>query len=94
MARYRAHIQPYDPLRDGMGVLLVNSAGTPVAEIFRFDLDHTVRLEINKRGIPDGYIEHLRARARLLLDPFEDGTPLIEAVRCPPRLRKMLKARS
>ncbi len=94
MAKYRTQADLYDPVRGGLGVLLMDPSGSTVAEVFRSDHDHVVSLERRKKDIPEWYMEHLLARARLLLDPFDDGTPLVDAVRCPPRLRKMLEERS
>ena len=87
MPKYRA-ISESDPIRGGVGVFLRDASQRTVAEVFRCDLDHTVVIDIKRSDIPPHYFEHLYARARLVLDPFEDGTPLSSARRYPPELRK------
>jgi hypothetical protein len=70
-----------DLIRDGLGVELVDGAGNVVAEVFRCDRDHTVIVSTFGNDIPIQAVERLLKRARSELDPFADGTPLIQVWR-------------
>jgi len=67
-----------DVVRDGLGIELVPEGGVAVAEVFRCDADHTVKVTTFAEGIPSEALELLIGRAKVELDPFEDGTPLSE----------------
>ena len=82
MAKFRTQYGSYNPIEGEIGIILYKD-DHPIAEIIRRDPDHTVRLEIYQKNIPESWLEHLIARGRLLLDPFDDGTPLSQAQRCP-----------
>jgi hypothetical protein len=71
--------------RDGLGVELLSEDGDIVSEVFRSDRHHIAVLNTFCNDIPLEAIERLIARAKLELDPFEDGTPLTEAVLIKPR---------
>jgi hypothetical protein len=68
-----------DIIRDGLGVELLDARGTVVAEVFRSDADHTVTVSTFGNDIPLYAIEDILTRARVALDPFEDGGPLSHA---------------
>ena len=68
-----------DVIRDGLGVELLDAAGTVVAEVFRCDADHTVSVTTFGNTVPVQALEQLLERARAVLDPFEDGTSLTGA---------------
>jgi hypothetical protein len=78
MTRFRTQIAS-DVIRDGLGVELLDAAGEVIAEVFRSDANHTVRLSTFGNDVPLAAIEQLITRARVALDPFEDGTPLTAA---------------
>jgi hypothetical protein len=79
MTRFRTQIAS-DGMRDGLGVELLDAAGAVIADVFRSDANHTVRLSTFGNDVPLAAIEQLITRARVALDPFEDGTPLSAAV--------------
>jgi hypothetical protein len=85
MGKYKTRFE-YDGLRGGDGVVLLDPRGREVAAVFRDDMNHTVTVEIHRKNIPPAYMPHLFKRARMLLDPFEDGTPLRSARNCPKKL--------
>jgi hypothetical protein len=66
-------------IEDGLGLELLNSAGDVVADVFRSDRERSVDLKIWDRSVPDQSVRELASEALLLLDPFEDGTPLAQA---------------
>ena len=68
-----------DVVRDRLGVELLNANGDVVAEVFRCDKDHTVVVSTFGNELPVDQVEALIAKARVELDPFEDGTPLRSA---------------
>ena len=68
-----------DVNRDGLGVELIDLSQNVRAEVFRSDRDHTVVVTTFGNDIPLLAIEELLERARVELDPFEDGTPLSQA---------------
>ena len=68
-----------DIVRDGLGLELLNTNGDVVAEVFRCDRDHSVIVSTLGNDLPAGEIEALIAKAKIELDPFEDGTPLASA---------------
>jgi hypothetical protein len=68
-----------DVIRDGLGVELVDRQNQVVAEVFRWDTDHTVSVSVFVEKIPLIALEMLIARAKERLDPFEDGLPLNSA---------------
>lgn len=61
---------------DGLALELLGEPYRIVAEVFRSDADHTVTISVFEYGVPPDVLEELVQRARELLDPFEDGTPL------------------
>lgn len=65
-----------DVIRDGLGVELLDHNHCVLAEIFRCDRDHTLTISLFTENLPFAAIEMLIDRAKLNLDPFEDGTPL------------------
>ncbi len=65
-----------DIIRDGLGLELLDAAGTISAEVFRCDADHSVTLRVFDAGVPKVVIEELVAHARIHLGTFEDGKPL------------------
>jgi hypothetical protein len=65
-----------DVTRNGLGLQLLDAEENFVAEIFRSDADHTVRLTTWGNEVPLAAIELLVRSARDALDPFVDGTPL------------------
>jgi hypothetical protein len=64
-----------------MGVELLDSSGEIVAEVFRSDREKTVVESVFGVRPPDDALELMRSRASQDLDPFEDGTPLDQALR-------------
>jgi hypothetical protein len=76
-----------DYARGGVGVELFDSRDRVLAEVFRSDRDRTVTVRSFRKKLPAEGREWLYARAQVVLDPFEDGTPLSEAVKCPAWLR-------
>ena len=78
MIRFTTQIAS-DVNRDGLGVELLDAAGEVIAEVFRSDANHTVTLTTFDNDVPLYAIEQLIKRARVVLDPFEDGTPLTGA---------------
>lgn len=77
--------------RDGLGVELLDQNRHVVAEIFRSDRDQTILINTFSYDIPLAAIEHLIARAKERLDPFEDGTSLSQAVLVGPKHVKIPK---
>jgi hypothetical protein len=63
--------------RDGIGIELL-SAGEVVAEVFRFESDHTLTITTYNHDLPLVALESLILRARQALGPFEDGSALPE----------------
>ena len=74
MTRFTTQIAS-DVIRDGLGVELLDAANEVIAEIFRSDVNHTVTVSTFDNDVPLYAIEQLIERARVALDPFEDGTP-------------------
>jgi hypothetical protein len=62
--------------RDGMALELIDARGNVVAEVFRFDAEHSVKLATFQEGLPSSAIQDLASTAIARLGPFEDGTPL------------------
>jgi len=83
--RYKMQVAE-DVVRDGLGVELLNETGDVVAEIFRSDREHTVLVNIFSYDIPLAAIELLIARAKDILEPFENGMTLSEAILTGPKL--------
>lgn len=75
MTRFKTQIAS-DVIRGGVGVELLDPANDVIAEVFRSDANHTVTLSTFGNDVPLAAIEQLTLRARVALDPFEDGTPL------------------
>lgn len=69
-----------DIQRDGMGCELLDHSGRFVAEVFRCDADKMLTLTGDIRDLPLGVVDWFLAEARRLLDPFEDGTPISDAL--------------
>jgi hypothetical protein len=65
-----------DVVRDGLGIELVPLGGVAVAEVFRCDADHTVSVTTFGECVPLDALEMLIERAKLELEPFQDGKPL------------------
>jgi hypothetical protein len=65
-----------DVVRDGLGLELLGEPYRVAAEVFRCDADHTVTIRVFEDGIPEDVLEELVQRARVRLDPFEDGALL------------------
>ena len=84
MAEFKTQVAS-DVIRDGLGVELIDSSGNVLAEIFRCDSDHTVIVSTFGNYIPMQAMEKLLERARVELEPFEDGTPLSQAKICAAR---------
>lgn len=91
--RYRMQVAS-DVIRDDLGVELLSESGDVVAEVFRSDREHSVILSTFGNDIPLAAIESLMAYAKDRLDPFEDGTPLSEAVLVAPKPVRHNKATS
>lgn len=70
-----------DVIRDGLGVELLDGQRQVVAEVFRCDADHAVRVSLFVEQVPLHALEMLILRAKKRLDPFEDGTPLASSSR-------------
>jgi hypothetical protein len=62
--------------RGGLGIELVPVGGMAAAEVFRCDVDHTLSVTTFAEAVPLYALEMLIQRAKVELDPFEDGTPL------------------
>ena len=67
-----------DVTHDGMGLELLDG-DLVIAEVFRCDADKTVTVRVTAL-VPLREVERLLAEARRRLDPFEDGTPIADAV--------------
>lgn len=67
-----------DIVRGGLGAELLDHERNVVAEIFRSDKDKTVIVNTFENEIPIKAFNALMEFARDRLDPFEDGTPLME----------------
>ncbi len=65
-----------DVIRDGMGLELLDANGAVVAEVFRSDAKHSVKLNRFKTGLDEGAIRELANAAIERLGPFENGSPL------------------
>jgi len=65
-----------DVVRDGLGVELLNERGQVVAEVFRCDADHSVKMRVFDDRVQEYVLQELLKIARSRLDAFEDGTPL------------------
>jgi hypothetical protein len=66
--------------RGGMGCELIDNDQAFVAEVFRCDADKTLTLTGDIRGLPLGVVDWFIAEAKRGLDPFEDGTPISDAL--------------
>jgi hypothetical protein len=77
-AEYKTQVAS-DIIRDGLGIELLNERGEVVAEVFRCDKDKTVIVSTFSNGIPLAALEIMLERAKVRLEPFEDGTPLSDA---------------
>jgi len=66
--------------RDGLGCELMDSGGKFVAEVFRCDADKTLTLTGDIKRLPLGVVDWFIAEAKRGLDPFEDGTPISDAL--------------
>lgn len=69
-----------DLQRDGLGMEMVDSNDRVIAEVFRSDRHKTLTLSLFVEPLPFKAVKHLMEKARAELDPFEDGTPLSDAV--------------
>ena len=65
-----------DIIRDGLGVELIDADGTVLAEVFRCDADHSLKVALFCDDLPFVQVEKLVQMAREELVSFEDGTPL------------------
>lgn len=65
-----------DVQRDGLGVELLNSRRSVVAEVFRCDANNSVFVNSFDNEIPLTVFEWFLQYARTQLGKFEDGTPL------------------
>lgn len=59
--------------RDGLGVELVDSSGSVVAEVFRSDRERTLTVSTFGNDVPVAEIRDLISFAFEKLGPFEDG---------------------
>ncbi|WP_146445298.1 hypothetical protein [Botrimarina colliarenosi] len=69
-----------DIQRDGLGVEMIDAHDHVVAEVFRCDREKTVQLSLFVESLPFNAVALLMDEARIKLDPFEDGTPLADAL--------------
>lgn len=65
-----------DVMRDGLGVELIDSDGNVLAEIFRCDVDNTLKFFSFAEELPFPLVEKLVLIARKNLGNFEDGSQL------------------
>ena len=65
-----------DIIRDGLGVELLTRDGDIVAEVFRSDANHTVRVSCWSDAVTQDVLDWLLQCSLEPLDTFEDGTPL------------------
>ena len=72
-----------DVVRDGLGVELEDASGAIVAEVFRSDREHTLTVNTFGHNVPVEELVWMIEQAKVELEPFEDGTPLIEANKTP-----------
>jgi hypothetical protein len=77
MARYRTQ-GGFELMRNGPDEKLFGEDNHCVAGVFRDDYNHRVEIEIYDKRTPPASLGALYSRAWVTLDPFEDGTPLIE----------------
>lgn len=70
-----------DVIRDGLGLELLDEDNRVVAEVFRHDSSHRLTVTCFEQDIELSLLEELISRARQELEPFEDGTPLLQAVK-------------
>lgn len=66
--------------RDGLGCELLDGEQNFVAEIFRCDADNTLTVTGEIQSVPLAVVDWFIAQAKKRLDPFEDGTPLADAL--------------
>jgi hypothetical protein len=62
--------------RDGLGVELLSSSGSIVAEVFRCDRDKTVRVSCWSNSVTDDVLAWLLPYSAEQLSCFENGAPL------------------
>lgn len=65
-----------DIIRDGLGVELTDAEGTVLAEVFRCNADHSLKVALFRDDLPFLQVEKLVQIAREELVSFENGTPL------------------
>jgi hypothetical protein len=65
-----------DVIRDGLGLELVDPIGKVLAEVFRCDADHSLKVSLFTDELPFPLMEKLVLMARSELGVFEDGSPL------------------
>jgi hypothetical protein len=79
MDQYNAKVFS-DLERDGLGIeLWDDQSNNVVAEVFRFDKNYTVVLNTFNNDLPLDVVEALIEFAKMHLEQFEDGTPLLKA---------------
>ena len=67
-----------DVIRDGLGLERTDESWNVLAEVFRYDADHSLTISLFSEGLPFTEIEKLVLMAREELGPFEDRTLLTE----------------
>jgi len=67
-----------DAIRDGLGMELLDAKRMIRAEVFRCDADHTVTVTHVGKPAPPEILDWYYAAAARRLDPFEDGSALLE----------------
>ena len=75
-----------DVIRDGLGIELLDESEVVVAEVFRADREQTVLVNTFSYHIPLEALEMLVLRAREVLEPFENGMALSNAILVAPKL--------
>lgn len=65
-----------DIIRDGLAVELISPGGDVVAEVFRFDAIHTVRVRCWSDVVTQDVLDWLLSYSLVQLQTFEDGTAL------------------
>jgi hypothetical protein len=68
-----------DIIRDGLGAELIDENGNVISEIFRCDSSHSVVVNTFNNDIELNIMNNFITYAMERLEPFEDGTPLINA---------------
>ena len=65
-----------DIIRDGLGVELLNRNGDIIAEVFRCDADHSVRVSCWSNAVTQEVLDWLLPLSLSELQTFEDGIAL------------------